>query len=79
MCVYKKDTVFKVQSTHRAIRHRRPHIVLDRDGTVVQINWSPQNHGPLAIKEDEVEKYYQAYNVLADMLENSDMRVGQFL
>lgn len=58
-----------------AIRHRKPHIVVDRDGEMVGFNWSPQNHGPLFIREDEIEPYYKAYNILARLLEESQDKV----
>ncbi|CAK0906428.1 unnamed protein product [Prorocentrum cordatum] len=44
---------------------RRPHIVVDDLGNIVQVNWSPPCEGPLQTSAENVIPYLEAYKALA--------------
>lgn len=58
-----------------ALRHRKPHIILDTSGEVSAISWHPQCLGPLQVPEEDVEEYYEAYFCLGRMIADSELKL----
>ncbi|XP_046337682.2 probable gamma-butyrobetaine dioxygenase [Haliotis rufescens] len=50
---------------------QRPHIVLNSNKEIVNVNWAPPFEGPLSVPEADVERYYAAYQSFAKCLQVS--------
>lgn len=61
------------------MKYQRPHIMLGPDDQVTAINWAPPFEGPLSVKEEDVEPYFEAYHLFATLLETSDILLEKHL
>lgn len=41
--------------------YQRPHIMLNHEKKITNVNWAPAFEGPLSVSESDVEPYYEAY------------------
>lgn len=55
---YKRERPVKMQI-------QRPHIVLNDKQEIVTVNWHPGMEGPLSVPQEDVERYYKAYQKFA--------------
>ena len=53
------------------MQYRRPHIQLNHEGAVVGVFWAPPFEGPLNVPESDVEEYFRAYHLFADIFEGT--------
>ncbi|KAK2182566.1 hypothetical protein NP493_348g03031, partial [Ridgeia piscesae] len=53
--------------------------IIHYHGNVIGINWSPPFEGPLSIKEEDIEPYFEAYHLFATLLESSDVQLEKQL
>jgi len=51
------------------LQYRRPHIQVNDSGAVISVFWAPQFEGPLHAPEEDVEEYFRAYHLLADIFD----------
>ncbi|XP_072030883.1 2-(trimethylamino)ethylphosphonate dioxygenase-like isoform X2 [Amphiura filiformis] len=58
-----------------AYMYQRPHITVNPQGQMTSVAWSPPFEGPLKVREEDVEPYYEAYHTFAAVLENSPIQV----
>lgn len=56
--------------------YQRPHINVNKTGQITAVTWSPPFEGPLAVPEEDVEPYYEAYREFSSQLEKSDKVVS---
>ena len=51
--------------------YSRPHFTINSLGQLTGVNWAPDTHGPLAVKPELVQPYYEAHNKYAKFIESS--------
>lgn len=59
--------------------HRKPHIMLDKNGEVIGVNWNNGISGPLLAPEEDVERYYEAICCLEKMLSDPKFQLSHQL
>lgn len=52
--------------------YRRPHIELDPGGEIIAVYWAPMFEGTLQVQTQDVDGYYEAYNMFQAFIEDSD-------
>jgi gamma-butyrobetaine dioxygenase len=72
----KCPATFCKQRDNANMVYRRPHIVVSGSSNdeIVTVNWSPPFEGPLSVRTDMVEPYYEAYAAFECMLDNKFVR-----
>jgi gamma-butyrobetaine dioxygenase len=79
------DVLTKIPATFKKIHYERdnpvhmirnqPHIILDRNGRIIRLNWAPLFEGTLSIPENKLEDYYDAYCTFHKCLSESPHRL----
>jgi alpha-ketoglutarate-dependent taurine dioxygenase len=65
------EATFVKQRHNADMVARRPHIVQDSTGSVVQVSWSPPFEGPACVAPHRMEDYLLAHAALTRMLDKS--------